>query len=257
MLNVSTVRAFRDNYIWLVHAPAEPAKVIAVDPGEASPVEEMLARENLDLAAIFATHHHHDHVGGIADLCAHRDIPVFGPRAESVPHCSHAVGQGDTASLDNLGLHFSVLDIPAHTAGHIAFSGHGAVFCGDTLFSAGCGRLFEGSPEQMLTSLAKLAELGDDTQVFCGHEYTESNLKFALHVDPDNQDAIAYQQRCKALMAERHCTLPSTIGLEKQVNPFLRCDTPRIRAALKQHTGRSAFGSIEAFAELRAWKDTF
>lgn len=257
MLDVSYARAFRDNYIWLIHAPADPAMVIAVDPGEAPPVEEILARENLELAAIFATHHHHDHVGGIAELCTNRDIPVFGPRAESVPLCSHAVGQDDTASLEPLGLSFSVLDIPAHTAGHIAFTGHGAVFCGDTLFSAGCGRIFEGSPAQMVASLAKLTALANDTQVFCGHEYTEANLRFAMHVDPENQDAARYRQRCRDLMAERQCTLPSTIGLEKQVNPFLRCDTSGIRAALKRHTGRSAFGSIEAFAELRAWKDTF
>lgn len=257
MLKVSFARAFRDNYIWLIHAPADPRKVVAVDPGDAKPLEKKLADSSLELVAIFATHHHLDHVGGIAALCAAREIPVFGPATETVPSCTHPVGQGDDIELAELGLAFRVLDIPAHTAGHIAFTGHGAVFCGDTLFSAGCGRLFEGTAAQMVTSLSMLAELDEATQVYCGHEYTADNLRFALHVDPQNQDAVEYQAQCRAMMTERQCTLPSTIALEKRVNPFLRCDSPAVRAALERHTGKSGFGTIEAFAELRAWKDTF
>ncbi len=257
MLQVSFARAFRDNYIWLIHAPSEPRRVVAVDPGDAAPVHEALEQRGLELAAIFATHHHHDHVGGISELRSRYQVAVFGPRAEQVPDCDHALGQDDVADLPRLGLNFQVLDIPGHTAGHIAFYGHGAVFCGDTLFSAGCGRLFEGTPAQMVASLAKLMDLPDDTAVFCGHEYTLDNLRFALHADPANQDARSYQQACTSMLAERGCTLPSSISLEKRVNPFLRCDTPGIREAVSRHTSQPASDTIDVFAGLRAWKDGF
>lgn len=257
MLEVSAARAFRDNYIWLIHAPADPSRVVAVDPGDARPVEDFLARKNLTLAAILATHHHHDHVGGIKALCAAREVPVFGPRGERVPACSCALGQGDKAELPELGLAFEVLEIPGHTAGHIAFAGHGALFCGDTLFSAGCGRLFEGTPAQMVASLGKLAALPDETAVYCGHEYTLDNLRFALTAEADNEDAMAYRQHCQNMLAERQSTLPSTMGLEKRVNPFLRCDQPAIRASVAAHAGREPRDTIEVFAELRTWKDHF
>ncbi len=232
MLEVTAVRAFRDNYIWLIHAPADRRQVVAVDPGEAQPVMAALKRHTLTLAGIFATHHHFDHVGGIAALREATGVPVFGPARESVPQRSCALGQDDVADLPQLALAFRVLDIPGHTAGHIAFAGHGAVFCGDTLFSAGCGRLFEGTPEQMVASLAKLTALPDETAVYCGHEYTLDNLRFALAVDPNNPDALEYRSQCQAVRAEQEATLPSTVGLEKRVNPGI---TRRIyRALLEQ-----------------------
>lgn len=259
---VSYARAFRDNYIWVIHAPADRSQVIAVDPGDAKPLRAMLARDSLRLAGIFATHHHHDHVGGIAELCAGRDLPVFGPRAEKVPHCTHAVGQGDQIALGLLGpafdgLVFEALDIPGHTAGHIAFAGDGVLFCGDTLFSAGCGRLFEGTPAQMVDSLARLTALPDETLIYCGHEYTLDNLRFALTVEPDNADAIAHRDNCQRRIAAGEPSLPSSIGLERRINPFLRCDIPGVQAALARHTGRPGFDTIGAFAALRAWKDDF
>ncbi len=257
MLEVSAVSAFRDNYIWLIHAPEDRSRVVAVDPGEAEPVTKALARQGLRLEGVLATHHHFDHVGGIQALCEDNDVPVFGPANESVPRCRHALRQDDRVELEELGLSFQVLDIPGHTAGHIAFAGHQAVFCGDTLFSAGCGRLFEGTPGQMLDSLGKLAALPDDTAVYCGHEYTLDNLHFALAADPGNQDAVAYRERCRDLRAESQATLPSQIGLEKKVNPFLRCETPEIREQVSERAGRELHDTVEVFAELRAWKDGF
>lgn len=257
MLQVSFARAFKDNYIWLIHAPGDRDLVVAVDPGQDAPVRAELAEHGLTLGAILATHHHHDHVGGIAGLRQQDEVPVFGPRNENIPGCDAPVGGGDTVRLESLGLTFRVLDIPGHTAGHIAFVGHGALFCGDTLFSAGCGRLFEGTPAQMVRSLASLAALPDDTRVYCGHEYTQANLRFALTVEPDNEAARDYSNRVAELRARAQCTLPSTMGLEKDVNPFLRCDQESIRAAVATRTGDPADDIIATFAGLRAWKDQF
>ena len=166
MLQVTPVRAFADNYIWLIHAPRDATQVVAVDPGDAAPVERALAERNLTLAGILLTHHHADHVGGVASLLQNRRVPLFGPASERLPGEPTRLRQGDRVVLEALGLEFTVLDIPGHTAGHIAYVGHGALFCGDTLFSAGCGRLFEGTPEQMVGSLAKLAPVaGRDARV--------------------------------------------------------------------------------------------
>lgn len=257
MLEVSAIPAFSDNYIWLIHAPMDRRQVVAVDPGQTEPVLAALKEQSLELAGIFATHHHFDHTGGIAGLREAFDVPVFGPARESVPQCSFALGQDEVAALPHIGLSFKVLDIPGHTAGHIAFAGHGAVFCGDTLFSAGCGRLFEGTPRQMLDSLDRLCTLPDDTAIYCGHEYTLANLRFALAVDPDNPEALDYRSRCEALRARSEPTLPSSMALEKTVNPFLRCRAPVIRKRVANHAGRELQDEVEVFAELRAWKDNF
>src|SRR5688572_19518456 len=186
MLHVTPVRAFTDNYIWLIHSPRDPKRVIVVDPGDAAPVERTLREGGLTLAGLLVTHHHHDHTGGVATLLPALRGPMYAPASERTPGEPVRVRQGDLAPFPELGLEFSVLDVPGHTAGHIAYVGHGAVFCGDTLFSAGCGRLFEGTPEQMSDSLTKLAALPPDTQVYCAHEYTVSNLRFGLTVEPEN-----------------------------------------------------------------------
>jgi hydroxyacylglutathione hydrolase len=257
MLQVTRVRAFTDNYIWLIHAPREPAQVLVVDPGDAAPVEQALAEFRLNLCGILITHHHADHVGGVAELLRARQIPVFGPARENVPGEPRALREGDRVELTSLGLAFSVLDVPGHTAGHIAYVGHGAVFCGDTLFSAGCGRLFEGTAEQMAGSLAKLAGLPHETQVYCAHEYTLSNLHFGLAVEPDNAAAARYLEECQEKRARDEATIPSTVGRERTVNPFLRCDLGTVKQAAEAQAGRRLQNDIEVFAVIRQWKDGF
>jgi hydroxyacylglutathione hydrolase len=256
MLKVSAVRAFADNYIWLIHSPADDTQVVAVDPGDAEPVERSLAA-GLRLAGILLTHRHADHVGGVHRLLQGRDVPVYGPAAEPVPGPVRPVREGDAVEFPELGLAFRALDIPGHTLGHVAFVGHDAVFCGDTLFSAGCGRLFEGTPAQMLESLSKLAALPDDTRVFCGHEYTVSNLQFALAVEPENAASRQYLEECRALRARDEATVPSTIRRERNVNPFLRCGQQTVKQAAEARAGRRLQSTTEVFAVIRAWKDGF
>lgn len=256
MLQITQVRAFSDNYIWLLHAPNDPRQVVAVDPGDAVPVQRTLTERGLKLAGILLTHHHADHVGGVVDLLREGAVPTFGPANEAVPGEPVRLRQGDVAPFAALGLSFEVLDVPGHTAGHIAYVGHDAVFCGDTLFSAGCGRLFEGTAEQMAASLAKLAALPEQTQVYCAHEYTVANLKFSLAVEPDNAAAAAYLQRCQELRARDEATVPSNIRQERNVNPFLRCHRKSVIQAAERRAGRR-LNPTEVFAAIRQWKDGF
>ena len=254
MPTIIPIPAFADNYIWLVR---EGDAAVAVDPGDATPVIAWLDREGITLTAIVATHHHGDHVGGIRDLLARGSVPVYGPAHEAIPGRTHALVEGDAIVLPGIGLALSTLDIPGHTAGHIALFGEGMVFCGDTLFAAGCGRLFEGTPEQMVASLAKLAALPDQTNVFCGHEYTVSNLRFALAVEPDSVPLLERQARAQAMRVAEVPTLPTMIAEERATNPFLRVHDPSIRAAVERHAGRALDGPVSVFAELRAWKNSF
>jgi hydroxyacylglutathione hydrolase len=256
MLDVRPIPAFRDNYIWVLRA-ADAHAVAVVDPGDAGPVLAALGRERLALAAILATHHHADHVGGIPELVEATGARVLGPARERLPSPFEKLGHGDRARIPELGLEFEVLDIPGHTAGHIAYVGHGAVFCGDTLFSAGCGRLFEGTPAQMLASLDSLAGLPDDTRVFCGHEYTQANLQFAATVEPANSAIMDYVKRAAAGRGAGRPTLPSTIGLEKRVNPFLRIRHENVKSSAERRAGRMLPTPVEVFAEIRSWKDGF
>src|SRR5574339_1138134 len=197
MLHVSPIKAFSDNYIWLIHGLTDAKKVAAVDPGDAAPVGRHLDAHGLRLSAILITHHHPDHIGGVESLLARYPVPVYGPARENIPGYPQPLRDGDRVSLADMGMTFGVLDVPGHTAGHIAYVGHGALFCGDTLFSAGCGRLFEGTPEQMSRSLEKLAKLAPETRVYCTHEYTLANLRVAQAVEPDNLDIAAYLARCQ------------------------------------------------------------
>ncbi len=257
MLQVTPVRAFADNYIWLIHAARDPSQVVVVDPGDARPVEETLAAQRLTLAAILITHHHGDHVGGVADLLRRHPVPVFGPAGERVPGDPRPLREGDRVRLEALGLEFEVLDVPGHTAGHIAYVGHGALFCGDTLFSAGCGRLFEGTAEQMAGSLAKLAALPASTQVYCAHEYTLSNLAFSLAVEPHNAHTAEYLDQCRARRERGEATIPSAMHREWEVNPFLRCDRETVKQAAEAQAGRRLESETEVFAAIRRWKDAF
>jgi hydroxyacylglutathione hydrolase len=253
-MQVHAVPAFQDNYLWVL---ADGRRAAVVDPGDAVPVQRFLEAKGLDLAAILATHHHGDHIGGVPELVARWGCPVFGPAHDGVGGLTRALGEGDRIEVPGLDAAFEVLDVPGHTAGHIAYVGEGAVFCGDTLFACGCGRLFEGTALQMSQSLAKLAALPAATRVYCAHEYTLSNIRFAQAVEPGNAALTARHARDSAKRAAQQPTVPSTIGEELATNPFLRCDAPEIVAAAQKHAGRALRGPVEVFAQIRAWKDGF
>jgi hydroxyacylglutathione hydrolase len=254
---VRPVRAFSDNYIWVIDPPDAPGHVAVVDPGDAEPVIAELDRSGASLAAILLTHHHPDHIGGVTQLLRRAKVPVYGPKDTRIGVPLRPLGEGERCDLADLGLSFEILHVPGHTVSHIAFWGHGALFCGDTLFSAGCGRMFEGTPPQMSASLSRLRGLPPDTRVYCGHEYTAANLRFAMTVDPENSAAADYAGAVERLRARDEPTLPSTIGLENRVNPFLRCDDPAVAAAAARHAGRPLSAIADVFGELRAWKDGF
>ena len=232
-----------------------------VDPGDAAPVLAYLDRERLTLTAILATHHHNDHVGGITALLERFKVPVFGPAREAIPGRTRGLSAGDRVNVPGFDIALETMDIPGHTSGHIACFGNidanPSLFCGDTLFAAGCGRLFEGTPEQMWSSLSSLASLPEATRVYCGHEYTLANLRFALAVEPDNADVHARVKRESVKRERGEPTLPSTIGQERRTNPFLRAPNPVVRAAAERHAGNALQDDVAVFAALRAWKDTF
>ncbi len=252
--------AFSDNYVWAIRVGGRAA---VVDPGDDDPVEAWLAREGVELVAILVTHHHPDHTGGVADLARARRIEVCGPAREPIPARTRAVSGGDRIELAALGLELDVLDVPGHTRGHVAYIGRGAawgdpaLFCGDTLFAAGCGRLFEGTADQMHASLGVLASLPPATRVYCAHEYTLANLRFAAAVEPGNPALAARLVREQGRRDAGEPTLPSTIGEELATNPFLRDGEPAVVAAARAHAGRALDGGAEVFAALRAWKNAF
>lgn len=253
-MNLIALPAFTDNYIWMFD---DGSQAVVVDPGDAAPVLDALASRSLTLAGILVTHHHADHVGGVDRLRSVLRGPVYGPAREAIPEPFERVGGGD--SFDLLGSRFEVIDVPGHTAGHIAY--HRAapeplLFCGDTLFSAGCGRLFEGTAAQMHESLAKLAMLAPQTQICCGHEYTLSNLKFAEAVEPDNAMVRSHRAWSAARRARGENTLPSLLSLELQINPFLRCSQPAVIEAARRHDV-AANDPVAVFAALRQWKNEF
>jgi hydroxyacylglutathione hydrolase len=255
MTTVLHVRAFEDNYIWLVAGGVQ--RVAIVDPGDAAPVLARLEAANLAPSAVLCTHHHSDHVGGIEEILRRYDVPVYGPAREHIPGITHRLREGDRVRVPDTDLSFDVLDVPGHTAGHIAYYGHNLLFCGDTMFSAGCGRLFEGTPEQLLQSLTRLAALPENTAVYCAHEYTATGLRFSATVEPDNQDVPPRREWVSARLAKGVPTLPSSIGVERRINMFLRTDVPAVRRAVETRCGHSLSTNVNVFAEMRRWRDGF
>ena len=253
-LTVTAIPAFSDNYIWLVSTGGDECAV--VDPGDADPVLRALKRDELRLACILLTHHHPDHTGGVTRLVAASGAEVYGPHDPRIPGQNRSFREGERVHLPGLGLDFEVLEVPGHTSTHIAFYGHGCLFCGDTLFGVGCGRLFEGSPEQMQDSLDKLAALPPETRVYCAHEYTLANCDFALEVEPDNRALRLRASAVEAARAAGRGTVPSTLGNELAVNPFLRSRHPAVVRAAKKRNPEAAPG-VSTLATIRAWKDRF
>jgi len=258
MFDVIRIPAFKDNYIWLLR---KGAAAVVVDPGDARPVLELLEREGLTLASILITHHHADHQGGVARLLEHYPAEVFGPVTESITALTQPLRGGETIRLESLGAEFKVVSVPGHTLGHLAYYGNGCLFCGDTLFTGGCGRLFEGTPAQMHVSLMRLMALPEQTAVYCAHEYTETNLRFALTVEPGNRRLRDRINEVAVARAKGWATVPSTLALEKATNPFLRCGEPEVVATAKSRAQalNTAFSGdpLAVFSLLREWRNGF
>lgn len=253
MFEVIHIPAFKDNYIWLLR---QGMHAVVVDPGDARPVLNLLGRQGWSLSGILITHHHADHQGGIASLKQRYPVQVYGPACEPIHGLDRPLRGGETVRIDPLGLSLQVIAVPGHTLGHLAYYGAGCLFCGDTLFGGGCGRLFEGSVEQMADSLTRLAALPADTAVYCAHEYTEANLRFALAVEPGNRQLQHRVDEVAVTRAKGLPTIPSTMAIEKATKPFLRCTEPEVVASARLHRPE-AFDEVTVFAALREWKNHF
>jgi hydroxyacylglutathione hydrolase len=251
--SITPVSILSDNYAWIF--PTAESRAVVVDPGEAGPVITWLSERKLELEAILVTHHHGDHTGGVQQLARSSQVRIFGPAAESIGGVNQPVRDGDVVNFDDLRL--QVWEVPGHTRGHVAYVGPGLVFSGDTLFAGGCGRIFEGTPEQMLASLTLLAGLPPDTKVYCAHEYTRSNLDFATVVEPDNAELVKRRQMVRQLLGQGLPSVPSTVAEELVTNPFLRCQQPAVVAAASRHRGSRLNPGVEVFTEIRRWKDSW
>ncbi|WP_439136092.1 hydroxyacylglutathione hydrolase [Pseudomaricurvus sp.] len=257
MLKIIPVPAFTDNYLWLLHLEGSNQAYV-VDPGDAAPIEEALKQHGLELAGIMVTHHHGDHTGGIKKLTENRSIPVYGPDSPNISTITLPLKEGDSLSIGG-NTEFKVFEVPGHTLDHIAYHSpaDAALFCGDTLFAAGCGRMFEGEPRQMQASLAKLASLPKETEVYCAHEYTLANLKFAQAVEPDNETLQARVKQAEQVRASGGFTVPSVLGMELDTNPFLRVHTPSVIESANRQEPNEVNEPWQVFAVLRRWKDNF
>lgn len=256
MLPIHAVKAFTDNYIWLIQSE-QGQDVLIVDPGDAGPVIHYIEKHQLQPAAILITHHHNDHIGGIRRLDDLYDVPVFGPQREHIKAVDTPLYAQADQLLHPAFPHFRIIDTPGHTPGHISFLVEQNLFCGDTLFAGGCGRLLGGTAEQLFSSLEKIKQLPDETQIYCAHEYTLSNLMFAMEVDSQNPALKERLDKTKALVEQQQATVPSRLAEERQTNPFLRCDNPAIKQAAETYAGQPLDASVDVFKVLRAWKDSF
>lgn len=256
MLEVSPIQAFSDNYIWLLRNPGAQTCAV-VDPGDEEPVIDRLKEEGLTLTSILITHKHGDHVGGVADLKAvWPEAVVYGPTHEPIRTVEKHLKEGDEITPEGLDVTFIIMDVPGHTEGHIAYYGDGKLFCGDTLFAAGCGRVFSGSFEQLSDSLERIAALPPETLAYCAHEYTLDNLGFAKWVEPENPDILAREEGDKTSRQKGQPTVPSSIELELATNPFLRTKEDSVIQAAEQWAGKSLNSTREVFRAVRTWKDT-
>lgn len=257
MYIVTPIKALSDNYIWAI-SQYELPQVVIVDPGEAKPVLEYIQNNNLKLSAILLTHHHADHTGGVAEILRHFDVGVFGAKSQNMPLVSDYVGDGTRIEITDheFSLQLHTMAVPAHTLDHMAYFNRKVLFCGDTLFTGGCGKVFEGTPQQMYDALTRLAGLPGDTQIYCGHEYTINNLKFAQMVEPEN-DTIQMRMRVAIELQELGIpTVPALLSLELLTNPFLRSNIPEVKIAVEQYTGITLDTPVEVFAALREWKNS-
>lgn len=263
MAHIITVPAFSDNYIWLICDDNKEYGVI-VDPGDAVPVIAALEKDNIQPTAILITHFHHDHVGGISALLdLYPDLPVYGPASENIPHITHPLKGDETLCFDEIETDFQVMNVHGHTAGHIAYytldgndDEKGKLFCGDTLFAGGCGRVFNGTMKDLHDSLYKISQLPEDTQIYCAHEYTLDNLGFAKWVEPDSDAVLAREEADRALIDNDQATVPSLLSLELATNPFMRTHLPHVAERVAEATGKTLNNSTEVFAAMRTWKDT-
>lgn len=273
-VNITAIKAFSDNYIWAITNTStniNATKTALVDPGDAATCIDFLEKSQTTLSAILITHHHPDHTGGIKELvdyCQQKQWPltIYGPAHEKIPYCDIKLKQNDIVNLPDIAINLSVIDLPGHTAGHIAYFVNDCfvddtieplLFCGDTLFSGGCGRLFEGTAQQMLKSLTKLANLPENTKVYCAHEYTQANLKFALAVEPKNEALLNYSQKVNALRIQGKATIPTSIKVEKLINPFLRSHEQAVQASAIAFDSNTQADSLDTFTTIRRWKDQF
>ncbi|AEP29592.1 hydroxyacylglutathione hydrolase [Brumicola nitratireducens] len=255
MNNIFAIPAFSDNYIWCVH---DGKHALVVDPGDAAPVIRTLKEQKLSLTYILITHHHYDHTGGVeALIAAYPDAVVYGPKNPKITGIDHRLAEGESLFLQDPEIELKILETPGHTMDHIVFYNDDLLFCGDTLFSAGCGRMFEGTPDVFYRSLQKLSQLPDKTKVYCTHEYTLANLAFASHVDPENSSLQEYQTWATAQRNNDQITLPSSIAKQKKINPFLRCDSKTIKQNIESIMNLSTNTEVEVFAALRRCKDDF
>jgi len=248
------IPAFQDNYIWCLRSGRYAT---IVDPGVAAPVVAYLKAERLELETILITHHHADHIGGLANLIDRYSPVVYGPMDERIAGLTHVVREGARVELPSAELRLTVLEVPGHTRSHIAYYGDEVLFCGDTLFACGCGRLFEGSPAQMAVSLGKFAKLPGETRAYCAHEYTLSNIRFALAAEPQNAALLAFEERAKTLRAQGTPTVPTTIAQELATNPFMRCTEPAVARSASTQAGRAISDPVEVLAAIREWKNKF
>lgn len=256
MLTVHAVNAFRDNYIWLIQAE-NSRKVLIVDPGDAEPVFTALKKKELEPAAILITHHHADHIGGVDALLEQYQLPVFGPAGEKIPAVTHPLQATEDLKIDSDFPLFRVLDTPGHTQGHICYLVENKLFCGDTLFAGGCGRLLGGTARQLFHSLQQLKQLPGNTEVYCAHEYTEANLRFASAVEKDNPALQKRQEKTRTMRQQGQATIPSLMADELATNPFLRSHIPHIKTAAETFSDRAIVDEEAVFAALREWKDNF